>query len=393
MLQTNFFGEATMRRTLVLAAMLAGLMTRPAIAQTIDAGEVKIKLIGRVQTQFSTTSVDEAELIAAGRSLAIAIPESMFETRRIRFGAEVEYQKWLTGKVEMEFGMGRLQVRDAFMNLGIDQRFQFRVGQFKKPFSLMQLTSSASHPMIERGVRIRGLLESIAYQDSIAGGTRVIESFRAIPVIGEEQDLLENFLYQNFDLGAAAHGRFGPVGYSVGVFNGAGWDRPDDTDSKSYAGRVTYRLPIEMPITFGTAISHREFRTANRPTIQTDDGTAYEVDVEAGAFRRPGVHFLGEVVLGDNQQDAANDFLGAQGILTWFAPVTGKRVEGIEFGGRVSYGDPRRDVADDQGLLITPALNIYFAGRNRLMFNWDFFRLSDRFTNENALRAQAQFSF
>lgn len=381
-----------MRITLVIAAMMAAVITAPGTAQTVDTGDFKIKVIGRVQTQFSTTSVSEAELITAGRAPASPIPESMFETRRIRLGAEVEFQKWLGGKVEAELGMARLQIRDAFLNMGFAQGFQLRVGQFKKPFSLLQLTSSAAYPMIERGVRIRGLGESMNFQDSIAAAPRVLQSFRGAPLFGEEQDLLDNFLYQNFDLGAAVHGRFGGFGYTVGVFNGAGWDRPDDTDGKSFAGRLTFKLPTSFPVTLGSAASYREFRLTNRPAIETADGIAYELDLELGAFRRSGVHLLGEVAVGDNLQDPNANFLGAQGMLTWFAPVSGK-IEGIEFGGRASYGDPRRDINGDEGLLLTPGINVYFAGRNRLMFNWDFFMTSDRFTNEHALRAQAQLSF
>jgi hypothetical protein len=380
------------RLTLVLAVTFAGLITTRGMAQTIETGDVKLKLIGRVQTQFSTTSVDEAELIAAGRIPSAAIPSSTFEARRVRFGAELEYQKWLTGKLETEVAMARLQMRDMFMNMAFDPRFQFRVGQFKKPFSLLQLHSSSTWPMIERGVRIRGLSESLTYRDSLAGGTRVLQSFRGATVIGEEQELLDRFLYQNFELGAALHGRFGNVGYTAGVFNGTGSDLPDDTDAKSYAARLTYKLPVDLPVTFGAAASYREFRITNRPAIQTGDGTAYEVDLEVGAFRRAGPHFLGEFVIGDNLQDETEKFLGAQGMLTWFAPMQG-RVEGVEFGGRASFGDPRRDIDDDEGLLLTPGINVYFSGRNRLMFNWDFFNVGDRFNDENALRAQAQFYF
>lgn len=381
-----------MRGTLLMGATMVALITAPGMAQTVDAGDLKVKVIGRVQTQFSTTSVSEAELIAAGRGPASPIPETMFETRRVRLGAEVEFQKWLTGKVEAELGMARLQVRDAYMNMGFAQGFQVRVGQFKKPFSLLQLTSSASYPMIERGVRIRGLAESMNFQDSIAAAPRVLQSFRGATVFGEEQDLLDNFLYQNFDLGAGIHGRFGGLGYSVGVFNGAGWDRPDDTNGKSFAGRVTFKLPTSFPVTLGTAASYRDFRLTSRPTIETADGVAYEADLELGAFRRPGIHLLAEAAIGDNLQDPAANFLGAQGILTWFVPVQ-SRIEGVEFGGRASYGDPRRDINGDEGLLLTPGINLYFAGRNRLMLNWDFYMVSDRFTNENALRAQAQLSF
>jgi hypothetical protein len=381
------------KRTVLLAALTTVLCSAPLAAQTIEAGDVKLKLIGRVQTQFSTTSVDEGDLVALGRAPATPIPSTNFETRRIRFGAELEYEEWLTGKMEMEFGMARLQIRDAFLNLGFDPRFQLRMGQFKKPFSLLQLTSSSIWPMIERGVRIRGLTESMLVQDSMAGGTRVLQTFRGATLLGEEQDLLENFLYQNFELGASVHGRLGGFGYTVGVFNGTGWDRADDNDGKSYAGRLTYKLPTEWPITLGAAASYREFRLTTTPTITSEGGTAFEADLEVGAFRRAGFHLLGEVTTGENLRQPDDDFLGAQGILTYFLPLSGARIEGLEFGGRASFGDPRRDIDGDSGLLLTPGVNIYFFGRNRLMFNWDFYQAGDRFTDESALRAQAQFYF
>jgi hypothetical protein len=92
-------------------------------------------------------------------------------------------------------------------------------------------------------------------------------------------------------------------------------------------------------------------------------------------------------------QSPDENFLGAQGIVAYFLPLVGKKLEGLEFAGRVSYGDPRGDVDEDEGLLLTPGLNLYFFGRNRLMFNWDFWSAGDRFESENALRAQAQFYF
>ncbi|HEY0672245.1 MAG TPA: porin [Longimicrobiales bacterium] len=382
-----------MRKAFGLWMMIAVCGAVSAQAQTIEAGDVKLRLLGRVQAQFSTTSVDEAELMAAGGEAAAPIPASMFETRRIRFGAELEFKEWLTGKLETEFGMARLQVRDAYLNMGFDPRLELRVGQFKKPFSLLQLTSSSVWPMIERGVRIRGLGETLLLQDSLADGARVLQTFRGNTVIGEEQDLLDLFLYQNFELGATIHGKFGGLGYSAGVFNGSGWDRPDDTNDKSFAGRLTYKLPLSIPATIGAGVSHREFRTSSTPTITTRGGTAFEADLEVGAFRRKGLHLLAEVALGDNLQAPDDEFLGAQGILSFFQPLDGQKIEGLELAGRASYGDPRRDIEGDSGLLLTPGINLYFFGRNRLMFNWDVFNAGDRFETENALRAQAQLYF
>src|SRR5688500_7755592 len=119
--------QATAMRILIVTSILVATLGVSARAQTIESGALKVKLLGRVQTQFSTTSVDEAELLAAGRSPAVAIPASTFEARRIRFGAEVEYEKWLTGKIETELALARLLMRDAFLNMAFAPEVQFRV--------------------------------------------------------------------------------------------------------------------------------------------------------------------------------------------------------------------------------------------------------------------------
>lgn len=375
---------------LLLACLFLG--TSQLAAQTIDAGDVRLKLIGRIQSQFNTTSVDEAELLAAGADVN-AIPASTFETRRLRFGAELEYQKWLTGKLELEYAMARLQMRDVYVNFGFDPRLNLRIGQFKKPFSLLQLHSSSMWPLIERGVRIRGLDALMELQNESAGGPDLLGSFQGDAVLPEEQELLEVFGYQNFEPGAVLHGRFGGFGYSAGVFNGNGSDRAAETSDKSYAARVTYQLPIHLPVTLGSGLSHREYRVSGAPAVQTGDGTAYEFDIEIGAFRRAGLHLLGEVAFGTNL-GAADDFLGTQAVLAYFQPIEGHRIDGIELAARASYGDPQRDLDDDSAWLFTPGVNLYFGGRNRLMLNWDFFDPSaQRFTSENALRAQAQLYF
>jgi hypothetical protein len=380
-----------MRKPVLLLAWLL-LGTSQLAAQTLDAGDVRLKLIGRIQSQFNTTSVDEAELLAAGADVN-PIPASTFEIRRLRFGAELEYQEWLTGKLELEYAMARLQMRDVYVNFGFDPRLNLRIGQFKKPFSLLQLHSSSMWPLIERGVRIRGLDALMELQNESAGGPDLLGAFQGDAVLPEEQELLEVFGYQNYELGAALHGRFGGFGYTAGVFNGNGSDRAAETSDKSYAARVTYKLPVELPITLGSGLSHREYRVSGAPGVQTADGTAYEFDVEIGAFRRAGLHLLGEVAFGTNL-GAADDFLGTQAVLAYFQPIEGKRIDGIELAARASYGDPQRDLDDDSAWLWTPGVNLYFGGRNRLMLNWDFFKPSaQRFTSENALRAQAQLYF
>lgn len=372
-----------------LAALLLACLVAPLTAQQ-TASPIKAQLFARIQLQYSTSSVDEGELIAAGRSPA-AIPSSMFEVRRVRFGASLTLSDWLTGELETELAMARLQMRNMYANFAFAPEFELRVGQFKKPFSLLELTSETTWPVIERGVRIRGLADDLLLADSLAGGNRALTSFRGAVMLGEEYELLNNMGYLSYDIGALLHGKINGFGYSVGAFNGEGSDRADSNNEKSYGARLTYKLGSDLPVVFGAAAMRRETRTASRPAFMNATGTAFEGDVEIGAFRRPGIRFLGEVTAGDNIAAAAT-FFATQGVMAYFKPIGNhKRIEGLEVAGRASYGDPRQDIDDDEGLLLTPGLNVYFNGRNRMMINWDFYNaLGDRLNDSHALRVQAQ---
>ena len=372
-------------RTGVIALLLVAFAA-PIGAQTPN---IKVQPIARMQAQFNTTSVDEVALILAGKTTT-GFPSSTFELRRVRFGAEVTFNEWIFGKFESDLAMGRIQMREMYINLGFTQGFQLRVGQFKRQFSLIELTSETVLPVIERGVRIRGLPESLFLADSLAGGPPVLTVFRANPVAGEEFEILTQFGHVSYDLGAAIRGKLGQFTYDLGAFNGEGSDRLDSNDAKSFAGRLTFTLKTELPVTLGTALSYRETRTILRPVPENRDAAAYSVDLDIGAFRRPGIRLLGEVAIGDNLA-VDDDFFGAQGIASYFIPIKESRVEGLEIAGRVSYGDPRKDVDEDEGMLLTPGFNVYFLGRNRLMINWDIYQTKgDRLPNENALRMQAQ---
>ncbi|MGH7503660.1 MAG: porin [Longimicrobiales bacterium] len=346
-----------------------------------SANGVEIRLTGRLQYQFNTTSVDEADL---GGPIAA----STFETRRVRLGVNLEFAEWLTALIEPEYALARLQLRQAWVNLGIDPRFELQFGQFKKPFSLWQLTSSTVHPLIERAVRIRGLHDVYGVLDE-AGASPLLGRLDDEVVLGEEQELLDRMGYDSYDMGAVAHGEIGRFSYTAGVFNGTGSDTRDNTDGKGITARATVQLLEETPLVIGAGVSHQE--------IMLDDdapanGTAFEVDAELGAFRRRGVHILAEAVTGTNLA-VDETFRAAQAMIAWFAPTRG-RIEGVEPLGRVSWGDPNDEIDGDEGLLLTPGLNLYFVGRTRLMFNWDVFvPAGDRFETVSAMRAQAQVAF
>lgn len=348
---------------------IALLVTSEAAAQ-VRAGPVELDFTGRAQMQMNTTSVDEDDL-PGFRDLA----DLAFETRRVRFGAKLSFDEWITGIIEADFGGPGAILTDGYLDVELDPALVIRAGQFKKPFSLIELTSNTQILTIERSVRIRGL-----------------EDLVGVP--GEEQWLVDASMYKGRDIGVMAHGAIGVLGYAAGVFNGSGANAREDRGSKAYAGRLTY-APAE-PLTLGAAVSAQPTGSLE-PLGDELTGIAWSLDAEYGEFRGDGLHVMAELVFGDDGLLAvagdAPDMLGTQAVAAWFAPRPG-RVEGIEPLLRVSYGDPDTDLDGDSGFLVTPGLNVYFTGRNRLMLNGDIYVPSqDGLDTEYALVAQLQVHF
>jgi hypothetical protein len=363
---------------------MATLVAAPVAAQTVTAGDVTLRLSGRMHFQFNTTSVRAGDLAEPGEVASVA--GTTFETRRVRMMVQVTIKDWITGYVEPDFGLARLTLKQVWMNFGFSDAFQVRIGQFKKPFSQIQLTSSLQTATIERSLRIRNLAEAYENLDD-ASGAPALTRFRGDVVLGEEQEILDRFGYVGYDMGVAAHGKLGVFGYDVGAFNGAGPDTRDDTDGKAIAGRLTWTAPLETPLTLGAAASYSEIAAT---AAHVADGTAWSLDLELGAFRRTGLHLLAEIARGDNLA-TDHPFVAGQAIASWFVPRRNPRFDGLELVARASWGDPDRETDGDHGTLLSPGVNVYFDSKNRFMLNWDVFAPGgDRFQTRYALRAQAQ---
>lgn len=356
-------------------AFILALAAQPVHAQ---APRVDIDITGRVQLQWNSTSVDEDDI---GASIA----SSTFETRRVRLGVGITIDDWIRGFIEPDYALGDLQLKNAWVALEIDPALVIRAGQFKKPFSLIHLASSTSHPMIERGVRIRGLDDAL-----LAASTGELSVLDGELLIGELFGLLDAQGYLAYDIGAAIEGTAAGFEWAAGVFNGTGPDTRDENDGKSLAARVAYAFDVGTPITVGAAWSRRELEV---PAVtDTRTGDAFEVDIELGGFRR-GAWLLAEASTGTNLATEER-FIGAHGIASYFFGLDRGRIEGIEPMVRVSWADPDDEIDGDDGMLFTPGFNLYFAGRNRLMFNWDVYVPgNDAFDTHHAARAQLNLHF
>ncbi|MFW6202373.1 MAG: porin [Gemmatimonadota bacterium] len=394
------------------AGLFSGLivLTAPSVAaaQAIEEGRVRVDVTGYAQIQWNTTSVDEEDLDPNG-VLDPSIAWSTFETRRIRPTVRVVIDDWIEGKIQPDFALGEIQLADAFIDFAIGEAFGIRFGQFKKPFSRIELTSSSRIIAIERGLRIRGLVDAFLFDLANEPDPPFVDIDGGL-LLGDEYTLLDALGYLGRDMGVAVHGGSGRLGYALGVFNGSGADRRDDSDGKSVAGRVEYSPRDDWPLVIAAAGSYRELlfdgELLGVGVRDEIDGFALEADVEWGEFRRPGAHVLVEGVIGENfvagltpgpaPGPADATLLGLQAVLAWFEPypAAGGRIEGVEPLLRASYGDPSLDRDGDGGWLLTPGANLYFFGGNRVMLNWDVFLAGgEAVETEHALRVQTQLSY
>jgi hypothetical protein len=361
------------------AALLGLMLAAPGAAQQ---STIQLRTSGFFQTQFTTTTVNEQDVAPAFGE----VPLSTFEVRRARIILDATLGDWISGRMQPDFGQGRVRLADAWINFAFARQVELRVGQFKKPFSRIELTSIAALPMIERGLRIRhidaALLESAARGDMPVPGL-----MRDVPVLGEHYQMLEALLYSGRDLGMALHGRLGPLAYTAGVFNGEGAERRDVTDRKSGAARVWLPASGGRPLSFGAAASYRE-------TAAGVDGFAYQLDAEWGRADAAGLRLLAEAATGENLALPGERFTGAQAVLSYRSPRRGARLAGVEPLLRVSYGDPSHTRARDEGWLLTPGLNLVLVPRARFSLNWELYLPAAAAVQPaSGLRAQAQVAF
>lgn len=364
---------------MVVAVLGNAVAVAPVVAQT---SPVQVTVTGRVQVQWNSTSVSAEE---AGSQTPIA--SHTFETRRVRLGARIRASDAVDGFIETDVALGRLQLKQAWMRLALDPSVSVRAGQFKKPFGLVELTSSAQLPMIERGTRIRGLSDVLAAQADGRLGT-----LRGDLLFGDASTLVNAMGYAGYDLGVAVEGIHGRLAWSAGAFNGNGPDARDENDGKSFAARAAWAADLGLPVTFGAGWSRRELNWPLATSPETRAGNAFGIDAELGGFRS-GWWALADATMGDNLL-TDETFAAAQGVLSHFRATGGGTIEGVEGVGRVSWADPDRSVDGDAGMLLTPGVNLYFTGRNRVMFNWDVYvPEGSGMTTQHAARAQANLYF
>ena len=261
-------------------------------------------------------------------------------------------------------------LKDAYVRLRFSPGLQVTMGQFKRPFDLFELSSSTDLSLIERDGRVGGV-------NACAGVGGVCSYSR----------LTEKLGLADRDIGVRVAGEKGKVAYELSVTNGAGQNVADENDAKSFSGRMSVEVAPKLSVS-GNLASHDYVD----PSKKDARASAWGVDAQYGTWR-DGLLVQASLVGGDNWKklDAAADpapFVAFQGAASWYAPVKGKRLVGVEPIVRLSWADPNRDEAHDGGMIVTPGLMLYVSGRSKIGFNWDVW-LPQKGVTEHSLKVQS----
>jgi Phosphate-selective porin O and P len=332
-------------RRYVLAMALAVLTAHSPLgleAQTeISARGATLRIGGRLHGQYWSSFVDNAG--------------SAFFIRRARLNVDMTFTDFVTGKVLTDFTGGRATLLDAYVRLNFDERFRITFGQFKRAFDLFELSSSTDLSLVERTGAVVGY-------DDCSGVGRLCSYSR----------LSERLLLSGRDAGIKFDGSFGRLSYQATITNGTPPTIPDVNGSRSFAGRVSFSATGDVRVSANATL---------KDYLDPDDETAYAFawggDVQVGTWR-DGFLLQAGVIGGENWESldpayVAGNFLTGQVVASYYLPLEGERIIGIEPIGRISVADPDDTIDRDAGTLLTPGVMFYFLGKSKFGINYDYY--------------------
>lgn len=315
-----------------LSGMKEGVAQGTTEPLRVRANAAEITLSGRVQAQLNTTSVD-------------GLPPTEAILRRLRLGIDFRINDFISGRIHPELSSSQLSLGDAYGQLNFSPAAQLQVGRFQRPFGTIEEQSSLRILPIERGTRIRGVTDA------------------------ELSGILSALRYGDRDTGIQLRGAppGAPLGlsYNLALFAGPLQGTSGDQLTHQAIARLTV-APFDG-FSIGAGVNHRQFIDPTEGG-DLDGGNAYVINAELGGpAPEPGLHIVAEAATGDYNPVVGEAFKGVQAYTGYRIPG-GQRVMVIEPIFRVSYGSVDRvtDTAIRGGTLLTPGLNLYLGGLNRL---------------------------
>jgi len=343
----------------------AGLPARLLAQLTITPGAAALTVGGRVNVQYMRSSAD------GDNGAADAVDDVLI--RRARISVDIKVGDVFDARVAPGFSGGEaVKLADVYARLNLARSFRVSAGQFKRAFSIFELSSSSDLPTIERDARIEGV--------SGCPGVGGVCTFSG---------LSKRLQFDARDLGLRAQGDLGTrVQYLATITNGEGKNTHDVNASKSASGRVVMALTDALRLAgFGGVHDYVG------PDSATHHARAIGADVEVGTWRE-GFHLVAAVMAGDNWLvGTAAGFFSAQALASvyiplrpggWFAAVepllragwtTTEAAAGCDLPiisaacveARAHRG------TDYRALLFTPGISLYVAGKNWVGLNLDWY--------------------
>lgn len=270
-----------------------------------------------------------------------------FTLRRARLTLSADLLKNVHFKLQVD-AVKTPALMDAQIEFGFNEAASLRIGQLKVPFSQESLTSSGDLDTINRSQPVSKMSPG---QDIGASGR---------------------------DIGAVIFGKTSVIGYTVGVFNGAGINKADTNKEKDWAGRLLVH-PASF-LTLGASLyDGMSSPSAYVPPVKRDRA-GVEIAVLHDAFS-----FKGEFI------QAADDEIIRKGWYLqagyFFMPKTLQGIFKVD-----SYDkDTKTDL--DRSDLWTLGLNWFLTEKTKLMINLELTKDESGKTANTALLAQFQAAF
>ena len=332
----------------LLLFLAAGSPARLFAQLTITPRAAALTVGGRIHVQYTRSSADGDD------GTADAVDDVFI--RRARATIDIKIGDVFDARVGG--GGAKFALTDVYTRLNLARSFRVSAGQFKRAFSLFELSSSTNLPIIERDGRIEGV--------SGCPGVGGVCTFSR---------LSERLHFDGRDLGLRAEGDLSTrVRYAATLTNGEGKNTPDVNDSKSASGRVVLALTDAFRLAgFGGVHDYVGADSA------THHARAVGIDVEVGTWRE-GFHLVAGVVAGDNWLVGTDaGFSSAQALASVYIPLRpGGRFAAVEPLLRAGWTTTETALGTDyRTLLFTPGISLYVAGKNWVGLNLDWYDTND----------------
>lgn len=347
------FALAVVTSTFGQQSAPAAAAAKPAEAKEVKAPEPvaagfgKIKLTGLLQGWYQN---DES-----------ATPEGTFRLRRseLKFSGEIipETAWWLlidpaqvqegdvkTSSATNVTSVGRKSVlQDFAVSLKPCKPINLDMGQYKMPFGMEGLESSAKLDFIERAT----LTSQLKWADARDIGVTCKGDFKA----GDAK-----------------------IQPALGVFNGEGQNKLDANDSKLVVGRLAVS-PVKA-LHLGVAHLNNEVGSAETKSERTG--------FEAKCAKGP-VSVYGEYVFGESDGKDKE---------TYYVTATYQVIDPVQLAARYDWYDPNTDKDDDAKTETTAGINYFIAKNNvKTQLNYVFRGEEGASIDDDVVRANLQVSF